>query len=105
MNYYVILKLSKYFLGSAEVPNTGHTRAIFIIFWLTSVCLYAYYTARLVSFLTVSVKSLPFSTLSEAVVADGWSVGVQEGTSTFSTIRVRFINISMMPAKHSEMTS
>ncbi|XP_037779574.1 probable glutamate receptor [Penaeus monodon] len=73
--------------GSWILPTTGRAQAVLWMFWFTSVVLYASYTARLTSFLTVSSLRLPFTTLEEAVHLPEWKIGLQKGTSVIETLK------------------
>ncbi|XP_045616456.1 glutamate receptor ionotropic, kainate 4 [Procambarus clarkii] len=68
--------------GSWILPVTGRAQAVLWMFWFSSLVLYASYTARLTSFLTVSSIRLPFYSLEQAVNTPGWKIGLLRGTST-----------------------
>ncbi|KAG7163119.1 Glutamate receptor ionotropic, kainate 4-like 1 [Homarus americanus] len=72
--------------GSWILPTTGRAQGVLWMFWFSSVVLYASYTARLTSFLTVSSIRLPFSSLEQAVNTPGWKIGILKGTSTIQTL-------------------
>ncbi|KAG0717913.1 Glutamate receptor ionotropic, kainate 4 [Chionoecetes opilio] len=67
--------------GSWILPTTSRVQAVLWMFWVTSVVLYASYTAVLTSFLTVSTVTPPFTTLEEAVREPGWRIGILKGTA------------------------
>ncbi|XP_063882975.1 glutamate receptor ionotropic, delta-1-like [Scylla paramamosain] len=67
--------------GSWILPTTGRVQAVLWLFWVTSVVLYASYTAILTSFLTVSTVTPPFTSLEEAVDVPGWKIGLLRGTA------------------------
>ncbi|XP_066961695.1 glutamate receptor ionotropic, kainate glr-3-like isoform X2 [Macrobrachium rosenbergii] len=73
--------------GSWILPRTVRTQAILWLFWVASVILYASYTARLTSYLTVSTTRFPFTSLGGAVSAPGWRITLQRGTSVLNYIR------------------
>ena len=63
---------------------------MFWLFWLSCVVLYAYYTARLTSYLAVSTASLPFTTFKGAVDKyPEWEIGIMTGTPLKTFIEVR----------------
>ncbi|KAK4326215.1 hypothetical protein Pmani_003249 [Petrolisthes manimaculis] len=74
--------------GVPTTPDSLRGRAVFWMFWVSSVILYANYTALLTSYLTVSTQSPPFTTFTEAVASyPQWQIGIMTGTTTRQTIK------------------
>ncbi|KAK3886329.1 hypothetical protein Pcinc_009505 [Petrolisthes cinctipes] len=74
--------------GVPTTPDSLRGRAVFWMFWVSSVILYANYTALLTSYLTVSTQSPPFTTFAEAVASyPQWQIGIMTGTTTRETIK------------------
>ncbi|XP_047740533.1 glutamate receptor ionotropic, kainate glr-3-like [Hyalella azteca] len=73
--------------GYHTTPQSGCLRLLFWVFWLTSVCLYASYSATLTSNFTFRVHAIPFSNLEEATKKTDWQIGLLKGTSTISVLQ------------------
>ncbi|XP_050732400.1 glutamate receptor ionotropic, kainate 4-like isoform X2 [Eriocheir sinensis] len=67
--------------GVHATPISLRGRTVFIMFWMSCVVAYAYYTARLTSYLAVSTVKPPFRTFPEAVNSfPEWQIGIMKGT-------------------------
>ena len=65
-------------------------RSLLICYWGSCVILYAFYTATLTSYLTLSTKGPPFTDIYGAIRHPDWDVGVMKGTPILEQIKVSY---------------
>ena len=70
------------------MPVSIPLRVVSLSVWLSSVCIYCYYTAILTSTLTMSTDMAPFSTVSEVVYDEEWEITVLNGSNTLTQVEV-----------------
>ena len=70
--------------GSWLDPKSVPSRIIFLISFIFGVTIYTAYSAKLISFLSVSKVSLPFTSLEEMLENGQYSVGLVKGTADYS---------------------
>ena len=74
--------------GSEILPNSSGARITMICFWWVVVVLVAAYNANLMSYLAVSERRLPFTTLEEAVADSSVEFYMQKSSVAETFIRV-----------------
>ena len=70
--------------GSWLDPKSIPSRIIFLVSFIFGVTIYTAYSAKLISFLSVSKVSLPFTSLEEMLENGQYSVGLVKGTADYS---------------------
>ena len=70
--------------GSWLDPKSIPSRIIFLFSFLFGLTIYTAYSAKLISFLSVSKVSLPFTSLEEMLENGQYSVGLVKGTADYS---------------------
>ena len=76
------------FPGFYTTPRRTPLRIVFLVFWLTSLCIYSSYTATLTASLSVQNPYLPFRTLDEALSDLDWKIGIRKGSAIIAIINV-----------------
>ena len=70
--------------GSSIDPKSIASRIVFLVSFLCGVLIYTAYSAKLISFLSVTKATLPFSSMKELLHVKDFSVGTLRGTSMVS---------------------
>ena len=70
--------------GSWLDPKSITSRIVFLISFLCGVLVYTAYSAKLISFLSVTKATLPFSNMEELLLRKDYSVGAMRGSSMAS---------------------
>ena len=70
--------------GSSLDPKSIPSRIILLVSFLFGLTIYTAYSAKLISFLSVSKPSLPFSTMESLLDSQQYSVGLTRGSAFYS---------------------
>ena len=74
--------------GWAATPNSLAARTVTITCWMLSIFIYASYTAKLTSFLTMTTDELPIKTLAQFLERPDWRLALPRGIGEVDQWRV-----------------
>ena len=74
--------------GWAAIPNSLAARTVTITCWMLSLIIHASYTAKLISFMTLTTEELPINKLAQFLERPDWRLAVPRGAAEITYWRV-----------------